>query len=98
MNKFSNSYYTAKNSRITGSEKIENIAVSVILMSSYKENKNILQSAYTAQNRSITRVGLPYIQGWSCRFAPAPSGETVPVWAGCTQSAHPSHTRTEAKK
>jgi len=35
---------------------------------------------------------------WSCRFAPAPSGETVPVWAGCTQSAHPSHTRTEAKK
>jgi len=22
----------------------------------------------------------------------------VPVWAGCTQSAHPSHTRTEAKK
>jgi len=21
-----------------------------------------------------------------------------PVWAGCTQSAHPSHTRTEAKK
>jgi len=39
-----------------------------------------------------------YFIRWSCRFAPAPSGETVPVWAGCTQSAHPSHTRTGITK
>jgi len=46
--KISNSYYTAKNSRITGNEKIKNIAINAILIESYKEKKNILQSAYTA--------------------------------------------------
>jgi len=75
--KYSNSYYTAKNSRITGSDKTKNIAISAILMNSYKEKEDILQSAYTAQNRSIAKIGMQYIQGWSCRFAPAPSGETV---------------------
>jgi len=48
-------------------------------------------------SRFVIKVAGEFIR-WSCRFAPAPSGETVPVWAGCTQSAHPSHTRTEAKK
>ena len=96
--KISNSYYTAKNSRITGSEKIKNTVVSAVLMNSYKENRDIFQSVYTAQNRSISRKGLQYIQGWSCRFAPAPSGETVPVWAVHAQSARPSHTRTGITK
>ncbi|MBL7108039.1 MAG: hypothetical protein ISS38_01890, partial [Candidatus Cloacimonetes bacterium] len=44
MNRFSNSCYTAKNDRIAGSEKIENIAVSAILTNSYKDNKDILQA------------------------------------------------------
>jgi len=96
--KYSNSYYTAKNSRITGSDKTKNIAISAILMNSYKEKEDILQSAYTAQNRSIAKIGMQYIQGWSCRFAPAPSGETVPVRECPAQSARPSHTRTGITK
>ncbi len=63
MTKFSNSCYTAKNSRITGNEKTKNTVVSAVLMNSYKENRDIFQSVYTAQNRSITRIGLQYIQG-----------------------------------
>ena len=61
--KISNSYYTAKNSRITGSKKTKNTVVSTVLMNSYKENRDIFQSVYTAQNRSITRNELQYIQG-----------------------------------
>jgi len=51
-----------------------------------------------SSQQKFSQVCAGYFIRWSCRFAPAPSGETVPVWAGCTQSAHPSHTRTEAKK
>ena len=61
--KISNSCYTAKNSRITGNENTETIAVTAIVTESNKEKKNIFQSVYTAQNRSITRIGLQYIQG-----------------------------------
>jgi len=39
-----------------------------------------------------------YFIRWSCRFAPAPSGETVPSLGCPARSARPSHTRTEAKK
>lgn len=46
--KISNSYYTAKNSQITGNEKRENIAINAILIESYKENTDIFQSVYTA--------------------------------------------------
>jgi len=61
--KIPNSYYTAKNSRITGSEKTKDAVVSAVLMNSYKENRDIFQSVYTAQYHSITRNGLQYIQG-----------------------------------
>jgi len=62
--KNSNSYYTSKNSRIMGNEKIKNIAINAILIESYKEKKNIFQPAYTAQNRCISRIGLRYIHGY----------------------------------
>lgn len=62
--KISNSYYTAENSRITGNENLKSIAVNAILIGSYQENKDILQSVYTAQNRSISRIMLPNIQGY----------------------------------
>ena len=61
--RFLNSAYTAEISRITGSEKTGNIAINAILAESYKENSYIFQSAYTAQNRSISKIGFQYIQG-----------------------------------
>jgi hypothetical protein len=61
--KISNSYYTAINSRITRNEKTENIAVTAILTNSNNDNMYILQSGYTAQNSSISRIGAQYIQG-----------------------------------
>ncbi len=60
--KFQNSYYTATICRISGKGKTENIAISAVLNSSYKDNKDILQPGYTAQNGSISRIGLQYIQ------------------------------------
>jgi|GEM_PF-5307254 hypothetical protein len=63
MVRFLNSAYTAEISRITGTEKPGDIAINAILAKSYKENSSIFQSAYTAQNRSISKIGLQYIQG-----------------------------------
>jgi len=66
--KISNFYYTAKNSRITGCEKTKNTVVSAVLINSYKENRDIFQSVYTAQNRGITRNELQYIQGCNAHW------------------------------
>jgi len=38
-------------------------AINAIIAESYKENSCIFQSAYTAQDRSISKIGLQYIQG-----------------------------------
>ena len=61
--KNTNSYYPAKNYIITIKEHRVNIALTAILTENNSENKDIFQSVYTAQNRSITRIGLQYIQG-----------------------------------
>lgn len=60
MTKFSKSRYTAKNSRITESEKTENITVTAILDNSYKQQQEYV---YTAKVAGYTLSAKRYIHG-----------------------------------
>ncbi len=68
------------------------ININEFITVSYKQKQ---EYDYTAQLSGYTKSLGRVNHGWSCRFAPAPSGETVPSLGCLAQNAHPSLTRTD---